>query len=59
MLLKKKGKRDRLVTDILKKIIWLAFDRPVSWAKNVHIRNWVHLHVDSEDLDKWNVDARY
>jgi hypothetical protein len=31
----------------------VAFDRTVSWTKNVHIINWVGLESRNENLKKW------
>lgn len=51
---KEKGEKGQVSYRYFEKNYLVAFDRPVRWAKNVHIRHWVHLACHSEDLDKWN-----
>lgn len=51
---KEKGEKGKVSYRYFEKNYLVAFDRPVRWAKNVHIRHWVHLACHSEDLDKWN-----
>ena len=51
---KEKGKKGKVSYRYFEKNYLVAFDKKVSWAKNVHIRHWVHLACHSEDLDKWN-----
>ena len=53
ILLKKKGKKGKVSYRYFEKNYLVAFDRPVSWIKNVHIINWIALESGSVDLKQW------
>ena len=50
---KEKGKKGKISYRYFEKNYLVAFDRPVSWIKNVHIINWIGLESGSVDLQKW------
>jgi len=50
---KEKGKKGKVSYRYFEKNYLVAFDRPVSWIKNVHIINWIALESGSVDLQKW------
>lgn len=50
---KEMGKNGKVTYRYVKRNYLAVFDRPVSWAKNCHIINWIALESGSEDLKKW------
>jgi len=50
---KEKGKKGKVSYRYFEKNYLVAFDKKVSWAKNVHIMNWIALESGSVDLKNW------
>lgn len=50
---KEKGKKGKVTYRYVERNYLVAFNRSVSWTKNIHIINWIALESGSVDLQKW------
>jgi len=49
----KRSLKGKVIYRYVKRNYLVAFDRSVTWTKNVHIMNWVGLESGNENLKKW------
>lgn len=50
---KEKGKKGKVTYRYFERNYLVAFDKKVTWTKNVHIMNWIALESGSVDLKQW------